>query len=93
MGLYGWRLVSLIGAALLGGYALATAVGVFIGGALPLPRGEAAVAGNMASFAVYTGAIIWVFSLRRPALAWLCLLLGSTVLIALGLTLQGQGFE
>ncbi len=90
MGLYGWRLASLIGAALLGGYALATATGIFLGSVLPIPRSEAAVIGNLLSFAVYVGAIIWVFSLRKPGRAWLSLLLSSILLSAIGLALRGQ---
>lgn len=91
MGLQGWRLVSLIGAALLGGYVLATAVGIFLGSVLPLPRSEAALTGNLLSFAVYVSAIIWVFSMRRPARAWLYLALSSALLITVWLILRGQG--
>lgn len=90
MGLHGWRLISLIGAALFGGYALATAAGIFLGGVLPTTRGAAALTGTLLSFAVYTGAIIWVFALRRPGRAWLGLLLASAFLTMVGLTLRGQ---
>lgn len=89
MGLYGWRLASLIGAALIGGYALATATGMFLGSILPMARSEAVVTGNLLSFAVYTGAIIWVFSLRKPGRAWLSLLLPSILLSVAGLVLRG----
>lgn len=90
MGLYGWRLLSLIGAAVIGGYALATAAGIFLGGALPDVRGAASLTGTMLSFAVYAGAIIWVFALRRPARAWLSLVLASVLLAAVGLAIGGQ---
>ncbi len=90
MGLHGWRLLSLIGAALFGGYALATAAGIFLGGVLPTSRGEAALTGNLLSFAVYAGAIIWVFTMRRPGRAWLGLLLATGILAVIGLALRGQ---
>lgn len=89
MGLHGWRLASLIGAALVGGYLLATAAGIFLGSALPVPRSEATLIGNLLSFALYTGAIIWVFHLRRAGLAWLSLSLASAVLSIVGLALRG----
>lgn len=90
MGLYGWRLLSLIGAALIGGYALATAAGIFLGGALPLPRAEAALIGNLLSFVVYAGAIIWAFSIRQPLKVWLVMLVPSALLATTGLALGGK---
>ncbi len=88
MGVSGWRLLSLVGAALVGGYLLATAAGIFFGGVLPTEKGAAVLAGNMLSFIVYTGAAIWVFSFRRPLLAWLGLLLPSAALTLVGLLLR-----
>ena len=88
MGLTGWRLFSLVMAALLAGYALATAAGIFLSSALPLPRGDATLTANLVAFIVYAGAVIWVFTVRRPARAWLglmipaCLLAGAGILIA-----------
>lgn len=90
MGLHGWRLISLIGAALFGGYALATAVGIFLGGVLPLPRGEPALIGNLVSFAVYAGAAIWAFTVRRPGKVWLGLVVTASVLAGVGLWLAGR---
>lgn len=88
MGLTGWRLFSLVAAALLGGYALATAFGIFLGGVLPA-RGAAALTGNLLSFAVYAAAVIWVFAVRNPRRAWLGLLAPALVLTLTGLTLAG----
>lgn len=85
MGLYGWRLLSLIGAAIIGGYALATAVGIFLAGVLPLPLGEATVIGNLLSFAVYAGTTIWAFTVRRPGRVWLALLISTGTLLGIGL--------
>jgi len=92
MELTGWRLLSLAAPALLGGYALATASGIFLGGLLPIPLGEAVLAGNLLGFAGYATAVIWVFALRRPARAWLHLLLSSGALAATGLLLRGPLF-
>ena len=90
MGLTGWRLASLVAAALVGGYALAMAAGIFLGGLLTLPRGEAPLIGNMVSFAVYAAAVVWVFTVRRPLRAWLVLLVPSAALALGGLLLGGQ---
>ncbi|MBU2872895.1 MULTISPECIES: hypothetical protein [Marinobacter] len=87
MGLYGWRLFSLICAALIGGYLMAAAAGIFLAGVVPDSRGAAALTGTMASFAVYAGAIIWVFAMRRPARAWASLILASAVLATTGMIL------
>ena len=90
MGLTGWRLLSLICATVLGGYALATAAGVFLGGVLPLPRGEAALVGNLLSFVVYVGAAIWAFTVRRPGKVWLGLVVPACVLAGVGLWFAGR---
>lgn len=89
MGVHGWRLISLIGAALLGGYLLATAASIFLSHLLPVPRSEATMVGHLLGFAFYTGAIIWVFHLRKPGRAWLSLILASALLYAASLVMQG----
>ncbi len=88
--IHGWRLASLIGAALFGGYALSTAAGIFLGSVLPMPRSEAVLTGHLLSFVIYVGAILWVFNLRQPARAWLALTVSSLLLTGVGLALQGQ---
>ncbi|WP_347329888.1 hypothetical protein [Marinimicrobium locisalis] len=89
MGLHGWRLASLIGAALVGGYVLATAVGFFLGKLLPLPLSEATLISHLTGFVFYAGAILWVFALRQPGKAWLYLGLASVLFSVIGLTLRG----
>lgn len=89
MGLHGWRLASLIGAALIGGYVLATALSFFLGSILPLPRSEATMIGHLLGFVIYAAAIIWVFSYRKPAKAWLYLTLASALLSTVGLAVRG----
>lgn len=66
-------LISRIVAALFGGYALA-ALGSVAVLALPMTRPQAVLTGMMASFAVYAGAVIWVFAVRSALKAWLGLI-------------------
>jgi len=82
-------IASLAGAAIVGGYALASAVAVFLGAVLPLPRAEAVLAATLLSFAIYTGAVIWVFAARDARRAWLGLLLPAALLTLAGLWLPG----
>lgn len=49
------------------------------------------MAGTMASFAVYAGAIIWVFTIRQPAIAWLGLISVSLLLGTSGILLGSTG--
>ncbi|WP_036187996.1 hypothetical protein [Marinimicrobium agarilyticum] len=89
MGLHGWRLASLIGAALVGGYALATAVSFFLGQLLPVGRSEATLIGHLLGFTFYAVAILWVFAVRRPGKAWLYLSVASIVFSVAGMGLRG----
>lgn len=61
-------LTSRVGTAILGGYALAalSSVATLL---LPISRTEAVIAGLLASFIVYAGAVIWVFATRKPSLS------------------------
>ena len=77
-------LLSRTAAAILGGYALAAAAVIFLGAILPLPKGQAILAASLASFAVYTAAIVWVFAVQDNRRAWLGLLLPAVVLTLLG---------
>ena len=66
-------LVSRIVAAILGGYALA-ALSSVAALALPMDRAQAVLTGMLASFAVYAGAVVWVFAVRSAWRAWAGLL-------------------
>ncbi|MDS1141410.1 DUF3649 domain-containing protein [Pusillimonas sp. SM2304] len=66
-------LMSRITAALFGGYALAALASV-AAVALPISRSEAVLTGMLASFAVYAGAVVWVFAVRSAWRAWAGLL-------------------
>lgn len=83
-------LLSRSAAAIFGGYALAAAAVIFLGAVVPLPKGQAVLAASLASFAVYTGAIVWVFAVQNNRRAWLGLLLPTLVLAVLGWWLGGS---
>ncbi len=63
-------LVSRIIAALAGGYALAALASVAVL-VLPMTKPQAVITGMLASFAIYAGAVIWVFAVRSATRAWL----------------------
>ncbi|ARU89246.1 DUF3649 domain-containing protein [Pseudomonas sp. M30-35] len=75
---------SRVAAAIFGGYALTSASVIFLGAVLPLPKSQAILASSLASFAVYTAAIIWVFAVQDNRRAWLGLMLPAMVLAPLG---------
>jgi len=73
-------LLSRIVAALFGGYALAALASVAVL-ALPMSRPQAVLTGMLASFAVYAGAVIWVFAVRSALRAWTGLLVMAAPLL------------
>ncbi|TWG88161.1 uncharacterized protein DUF3649 [Cupriavidus gilardii J11] len=72
--------MSRIVAAIAGGYALAALVSV-AALALPISRPQAVLTGMLASFAVYAGAVVWVFAVRSAARAWTGLLVAAAPLL------------
>lgn len=73
-------LASRIVAAVFGGYGLAAAASV-AAVSLPMARTEAVLVGMLASFAVYTGAVVWVFAVRSARRAWAGLVLAAVPLL------------
>lgn len=73
-------LVSRIAAAVFGGYALAALASV-AALALPMSKPEAVLTGMLASFAVYAGAVVWVFAVRSARRAWVGLLVAAVPLL------------
>ncbi len=69
-------LLSRIVAAVLGGYGLAALASV-AAVALPISRPQAVLTGMLASFAVFTGAVVWVFAVRSALRAWAGLLVAA----------------
>lgn len=74
-------LCSRIVAALFGGYALA-ALGSVAALALPMDKPQAVLTGMLASFAIYAGAVVWVFAARSALRAWAGLLAAAVPLLA-----------
>ena len=75
-------LISRIMAALFGGYALA-ALSSVAALALPLSKPQAVLTGMLASFAIYAGAVIWVFAVRSALKAWAGLIIVAVALAPL----------
>ena len=72
-------LLSRIAAAVFGGYALAALASVAVL-ALPMSKPQAVIAGMLASFAIYAGAVVWVFAVRSARRAWAGLLVAAAPL-------------
>lgn len=70
-------------AAIFGGYAVSGMAAAVLALYLPIGRAEAALTGTMASFVVYTCAVLWVFAARSAARAWLGLVVLTLPLGAL----------
>jgi len=83
-------LISRIVAALFGGYALAALASVAVL-ALPVARTEAVLTGMLASFAIYAGAVIWVFAARSALKAWAGLLVAGAPLLLAAWSVWPQG--
>ncbi|UVA81148.1 DUF3649 domain-containing protein [Pandoraea commovens] len=67
-------LISRIVAAIGGGYAVAALASVAVL-ALPMNKAQAVITGELASFAIYAGAVVWVFAVRSAWRAWAGLLI------------------
>jgi hypothetical protein len=73
-------LLSRIVAAVFGGYGLA-ALGSVAALALPMDKTQAVIAGALGSFAIYAGAVVWVFAVRSARRAWAGLLIAAVPLL------------
>jgi hypothetical protein len=73
-------LLSRIVAAMFGGYALA-ALGSVAALALPMDKPQTVITGMLASFALYAGAVVWVFAVRSARRAWVGLLIAAVPLL------------
>ncbi|WP_321908414.1 MULTISPECIES: DUF3649 domain-containing protein [unclassified Paraburkholderia] len=69
-------LAARIAGAIVGGYALGALASV-AALALPMSAPQGVITGMLASFIVYTGAVIWVFLARSARRAWAGLLLAA----------------
>lgn len=73
-------LISRLIAAIGGGYALAALLSVAVL-ALPVSRPQAVIGGMLGSFALYAGAVVWVFAVRSATRAWAGLIVAALVLL------------
>ena len=73
-------LLSRIVAAVFGGYGLA-ALGSVAALALPMDKAQAVITGALVSFAIYAGAVVWVFAVRSARRAWAGLLIAAVPLL------------
>lgn len=85
---YRWQIALRVAVAIIGGYALANIAAILLSYLLPMPKSDAVMTGILMSFAIYTGAIMWVFAVRSVKKAWLGLVAPSMVLGALALILK-----
>lgn len=83
-------LAARIVAALFGGYALAALASVAVL-ALPVSAVQGVIAGQLVSFLVYAGAVIWVFAVRSAGRAWAGLLLAAVPLLVAAWTVWPRG--
>ena len=73
-------LISRIVAAVGGGYALAALSSVAVL-ALPASTIQSVIGGMLGSFAVYAGAVVWVFAVRSATRAWVGLIVAALLLL------------
>jgi len=88
---YRWAVASRVVAAALGGYALSSAATVLLALLWPAPQAQALLWASMLSFAVYTGAVIWVFTTRSASRAWAGMVIVTAALAALAWLLRTWG--
>ncbi len=67
---YRMAVLSRATAAILGGYALASAAAACLAVWLPLGRSDAVTVAQLMSFVVYSCGVIWVFATRSAWRAW-----------------------
>ena len=67
-----------------GGYLLSSLCAAALALFLPLARAEAVITGTLASFVIYTCAVMWAFAARTAAWAWAGL---AAPAVPLGITL------
>jgi hypothetical protein len=88
---YRWQIAMRVLAAMLGGYVLANAASILLSFIVPMTRSDAVMTAMLVSFAIYTGAVLWVFAVRTLSKAWLGLIVPSLVLGSFALVLKLAG--
>ncbi len=67
---YRWEVAGRCLIAVLGGYLFTIALSIFLTQVLPITKSSAVMTANLLSFAIYTIAIIWVFSVKEFRQLW-----------------------
>jgi len=80
---YRWAVASRVAAAVLGGYALASATAACLAVWLPLARVDAVITAMLAAFVAYAIGATWVFATRNAWRAWAGMLAPAALLAAL----------
>lgn len=68
--LYRWHIAIRAITAIVGGYVLATLIGSLMPHLLPMSKSDSVMTAILLSFLIYTGVILWVFSVRSAHTAW-----------------------
>lgn len=79
------------GAAILGGYALASAVALLMALALPLARSQAVLTGMMSGIVACAGAALWAFAAGTALRAWLGIAVPALLMFGIAALLQRGG--
>lgn len=80
---YRWAVASRAIAAVLGGYALASAAAACLAVWLPMTRVDAVVTASMLGFVVYTIGVVWVFATRNTWRAWVGIMIPTVAFAGL----------
>ncbi len=88
---YRWQIALRVIVAIIGGYLLANISAILLSYLLPMPKSDAVMTGILLSFAIYAGAIMWVFAVRSIKKACVGLLVPSLILGAVALLLKLTG--
>lgn len=67
---YRWEVFGRCLIAVVGGYVFTIALSIFLTQVLPIAKSSAVMTANLLSFAIYTTAIIWVFSVKEFRQLW-----------------------
>lgn len=86
---YRWAVASRVAAAALGGYALSSAATVLMALLWPAPKAQAVLWASMLSFAIYSVAVIWVFTTRSAKRAWAGMLIVTAICAGLAWLIHG----
>ena len=77
---YRLMVASRILAAVVAGYALASAISILLALIWPAPKAEAVLASTMLSFAIYAAVVLWVFATKSVIRAWVGLLIPLAII-------------